>query len=489
MWHTGSLAASPLCATTVAATLQVEQLEVRVLPSIATLASFSGSNGLYPNGVTLDSHGNLFGTTSSGGVFGDGTIFEVVQGSASISTLASFDSTNGADPLSGLTIDSSGDLFGTTTKGGAFAVGTIFELAHGSSTITTLASFSISTGTDPSGLVEDGSGNLFGTTATGGGSGGGSGGGGIISGGDGGVSAPGGGNGAIFELPQGGSSINTLATFNGSNGADPNGVIRDASGNLFGTTQEGGVNGGGTVFELIQGSASVSVLASFNGTDGEDPITSPILTSTGTLVGTTQAGGAYGDGILFSLPQGNSSLNTLATFEGANGQAPSSLTIDSNGNLYGTTEGGGADSEGTVFELPQGSSTLTILASFTGANGEVPNDLVRDGSGNLFGTTDAGGASGDGTVFEIAAPLPTTTTLTSSANPAVFGQVVTFSATVGAGSGMPTGSVAFYDNGTLLGNGSLNASGVATWSASTLPLGSQTVPGQIVVAFVAKLWL
>ncbi len=83
----------------------------------------------------------------------------------------------------------------------------------------------------------------------------------------------------IFELAQGSSSIDTLATFNGSNGADPNGVIRDASGNLFGTTQEGGVNGGGTVFELIQGSASISVLASFNGTDGEDPITSPILTS------------------------------------------------------------------------------------------------------------------------------------------------------------------------------------------------------------------
>ncbi len=125
--------------------------------------------------------------------------------------------------------------------------------------------------------------------------------------------------------------------------------------------------------------------------------------------------------------------------------------------------------------MPQASSTITLLASFTGANGELPNDLVRDGSGNLFGTTDAGGASGDGTVFEIAAPLPTTTTLTSSANPAVFGQAVTFTATVGAGSSMPTGSVAFYDNGTLLGNGSLNASGVATWSASTLSLGSQTI--------------
>ncbi len=63
------------------AALQLEQLEVRVVPSLATLASFSSSNGLYPNGVILDSHGNLFGTTSTGGAYNDGTIFEVVQGS------------------------------------------------------------------------------------------------------------------------------------------------------------------------------------------------------------------------------------------------------------------------------------------------------------------------------------------------------------------------------------------------------------------------
>jgi uncharacterized repeat protein (TIGR03803 family) len=430
-------------------------------------------SGIYPNAVTLDSHGNLFGTTSSGGLYNDGTIFEIAQGSTNITTLASFDSATGDDPLSALTIDGSGNLFGTTTKGGAAVAGTIFELVQGSSSITTLASFSPSTGIDPSALVEDSSGDLFGTTATGGGSSsGGIGGGGVLPGGGG--SAPGGGDGTVFELVQGSSSITTRATFNGSNGADPNGVIRDASGNLYGTTQEGGVDGGGTVFELTQGSSSISVLASFNGTLGEDPVTTPILTSSG-LVGSTQTGGAYGDGVLFALPAGSSSLSVLASFDNTDGQAPSALTMDGNGNLYGTTEAGGANDEGLVFELPQGSTTLTSLGSFNGANGEIPNDLVRDSSGNLFGTTAAGGTSGDGVVFEIAAPLPTSTTLTSSANPAAFGQTVTFSATVSASSGTPTGSVAFYANGTLLGNGTLNGSGVATWSTSTLAVGSQTI--------------
>jgi uncharacterized repeat protein (TIGR03803 family) len=154
------------------ATLQLEQLEVRLVPSLSTLASFNGTNGIYPTAVALDASGNLFGTTTNGGASGDGTVFELANGSTSITTLASFSGSNGADPTSGVILDSSGNLFGTTSSGGAFGYGTIFEVAEGSSAITTLASFSSTNGVNPSGLSLDGSGDLFGTTADGGGSGG-----------------------------------------------------------------------------------------------------------------------------------------------------------------------------------------------------------------------------------------------------------------------------------------------------------------------------
>ncbi len=89
----------------------------------------------------MDSSGNLYGTTSAGGAGGDGTVFELASGSGTITTLASFNGTNGANPDAGLVMDGSGNLYGTTTSGASSGGGTVFELAQGSGTITTLASF------------------------------------------------------------------------------------------------------------------------------------------------------------------------------------------------------------------------------------------------------------------------------------------------------------------------------------------------------------
>src|SRR5262249_43534245 len=130
----------------------------------------NGMNGYYPIGTLLeDSNGNLFGTTSLGGSGSAGTVFEVAAGSGTITTLAYFNGTNGANPNAGLVEDSSGNLFGTATAGGTSNVGRVFELAVGSGTITPLASFRYSDGANPyGGLVQDRSGNLFGTTHQGG---------------------------------------------------------------------------------------------------------------------------------------------------------------------------------------------------------------------------------------------------------------------------------------------------------------------------------
>jgi uncharacterized repeat protein (TIGR03803 family) len=135
--------------------LHLEQLETRLTPSyvLTTLASFNGANGSNPEaGLAMDTSGNLYGTTNSGGASGkDGTVFELAHGSGTISTLASFNGANGADPLyGGVIIDASGNLYGTTAVGGASADGTIFELAHGGGTLTTQASFNGTNGYQPS---------------------------------------------------------------------------------------------------------------------------------------------------------------------------------------------------------------------------------------------------------------------------------------------------------------------------------------------------
>src|SRR6202035_146028 len=105
---------------------------------------------------------------------GYGTVFEVQQGSGSITTLGAFNGSSGAYALAGLALDTSGNLFGTTyhgrsgydTRHNQSGNGTVFEVQSGSGTITTLATFNSTNGANPyASLVEDSSGNVFGTTA------------------------------------------------------------------------------------------------------------------------------------------------------------------------------------------------------------------------------------------------------------------------------------------------------------------------------------
>ncbi len=374
--------------TIVPATSLVSNLQIGGTPadSLASLASFSGANGANPDaGLIADSSGNLFGTAEGGGANGDGTVYEITKGSASITTLASFNGANGKSPSAGLIMDSSGDLFGTAEYGGANGYGTVFEVAHGSTTITTLASFNGTNGQHPyAGLIMDSSGDLFGATEGGGAK----------------------SDGTVFEIAHGSTNITTLASFDGTNGQYPYaGLLMDSNGDLFGTTEGGGANFDGTVYEITKGSASITTLASFNGTNGQDPYAGLIMDSSGNLFGTTESGGANNDGTVFKIVHGSTSITTLASFNGANGQNPyAGLIMDRNGDLFGTTKSGGTNGDGTLFELVQGSNNITTLASFNGANGQFSYaGLLMDSSGNLFGTAEIGGANGDGTLFELAA--------------------------------------------------------------------------------------
>ena len=175
----------------------------------------------------MDSSGNLFGTTQFGGTAGLGTVFEIVAGTNTVTTLAQL----GTSPMGNLVEDSSGNLYGTTEQGGNYSDGTIFEVAAGSHTVTILADFlGLANGANPyGGLVADSSGNLYGTANSGGFN----------------------NDGCVFVYSLSSHTLTSLLNFNGTNGANPYGeLFEDSQGDLLGTTVYGGADNNGTVFEL-----------------------------------------------------------------------------------------------------------------------------------------------------------------------------------------------------------------------------------------------
>jgi uncharacterized repeat protein (TIGR03803 family) len=225
--------------------------------------------------------------------------------------------------------------------------------------------------------------------------------------------------------------LSVLHKFTLTDGAYPaGGLIFDAAGNLYGTTEAGGstaCDGGcGVVFKLApnpDGTWTESVLHSFTGTDGDDPSAGLIFDAAGNLYGTTFYGGVansqcpapYTCGVVFKLvpnPDGSWTESVLHRFTGADGHGPGGgLIFDAAGNLYGTTLDGGSSAAcdggcGVVFKLapnPDGTWKESVLHSFTFADGATPyGELIFDAADNLYSTTSAGGAYGGGAVFKLA---------------------------------------------------------------------------------------
>ena len=217
------------------------------------------------------------------------------------------------------------------------------------------------------------------------------------------------GDGTIFQVTTNGL-LTTLVPFNGTNGAYPYAALTlGTDGNFYGTTEEGGTNGYGTVF-MVTTNGTLTTLAVFNDTNGAEPYAGLTLGNDGNFYGTTYAGtifeGSIGSyyGTVFMVTT-NGTLITLASFKGTNGAAPyAGLTLGNDGNFYGTTSYGlteqGGQNDGTVFMVTT-NGMLKSLASFNGANGSDPKAALTLGpDGNFYGTTYYGG-SGAGTVFKV----------------------------------------------------------------------------------------
>jgi uncharacterized repeat protein (TIGR03803 family) len=352
----------------------------------SVLCAFNGTNGGAPYaGVILDSSDNLYGAASDGGSTGLGVVYEV-NSSGNQTLLYTFGGgSDGYTPLANLVRDSAGNFYGTTAYGGPGNAGVVFQVApNGKETIL----YSFTGGADGSnpdaGLILDSAGNLYGTTSSGGAH----------------------RSGAVFEVSPSGQETVLYSFTGGKDGGTPEcTLVFDSAGNLYGTASAGGADGAGVVFEL-SATGQETVLYSFNGkNDGGRPLSGVIRDSSGNLYGTTPTGGYADYGVVYKVDSGGTET-VIYSFKGlADGGSPQAgLYRDSAGNLYGTTTAGGTSTSGTIFKItPQ--RIETVLYNFTGgADGSLPYaGLVRDSAGNFYGTTYYGGASGAGVVYELSA--------------------------------------------------------------------------------------
>jgi uncharacterized repeat protein (TIGR03803 family) len=311
---------------------------------------------------------------------------------------------DGIAPYGRLISDAESNLYGTTAFGGASGAGVVFELTKSSAGWTETILYSFTDGKDGSqpwaGLIFDSAGNLYGTTYRGGA-----------------FNA-----GTVYELTpgQGGTWTETvLYSFaSGTDGEGPQSDLTfDQTGNIYGTTNNGGSPGNGIVFELTPGQGGVwseTVLHRFLRREGTSPRAAVIFDKKGALYGTLANNGGFNAGAVFRLEPpavqgGVWTEKTLYHFTGqADGYGPLCRLVRFKGSLYGTTVGGGATDNGVIFQLTppashHGAWTETVLHSFTcGSDGCLGwAGMIMDKKGVFYGTTQYGGPSNGGTAFQL----------------------------------------------------------------------------------------
>jgi uncharacterized repeat protein (TIGR03803 family) len=372
--------------------------------------SFNFTDGNAPEaGPILDSAGNLYGTIPGGGSNGLGLVYELMATSGGWTEVVLHDFSksdgDGQDPSAGLVFDAAGNLYGTTPSGGAYGFGTVFELSPlngGGWAESVLYSFgSGSDGQTPlAGLVLDQKGNLYGTTSAGGTYAGGT----VFE-----LSPQTGGGWAEIIIhsfdndgtdgyyPQAAVTLNSAGDLFGTasrGGAYSGGIVFELSPNAEGGWSE-------YLLHTFHDGAS----------DGGDPSGALLLSAAGNNLYGTAGGGLYAEGIVFELSREANGVwveKLLYTFlRNTDGRNPSGLVFDASGRLYGTTSVGGGSGFGTVYELAPtagGGWKERVLHSFNlfDGDGAYPvGPLVIDGSGNLYGGADQGGVYEDGAVFAI----------------------------------------------------------------------------------------
>jgi uncharacterized repeat protein (TIGR03803 family) len=359
-----------------------------------------------PSGLMQASDGNFYGTSTNGGRYSQGAFFMVTPGGVE-KVLYSFaggagDGSNPEDVIQG----KDGNFYGATGAGGIGpcpgGCGIIFKITPAGAESVLYFFTGGADGGSPNDLLLGSDGNFYGAAALGGSMNG------VCSGQ---------GCGVVFRLTPSGT-LTTLYAFQGgtTDGAEAAYVIQGSDGNLYGNTVYGGSSDNGTVFELTLGGVETILHSFAGGNDGAIPFAPLTQGSDGNLYGTTQYGGTYANGVVFTVhlapvPAGTSNEAVLHAFagtmtEGAN-PVSTALVQGSDGNLYGTTSSGGnpncAGGCGTVFKITTSGTFSTLYLFATGAGNVPPNptSLIQANDSNFYGTTSQGGGNGFGTVFKM----------------------------------------------------------------------------------------
>src|SRR5882672_1119423 len=300
--------------------------------TLTTLYSFKGgADGGFPSSkLTPDAQGNLYGTTSVGGVYGHGALFAVAPSGAE-KVLYSFRAGGGSSPSGGLIWDANGNLYGVTGGGhhrpnSKACYGTAYELkANGTKKLLYCFKPPVNGATPLGGLIRDGQGNVYGITAYGG----------LY------------GYGTLFKVTSIGNETVLHHFGQGVDGVVPGGgLLLDTQGNLYGTTGHGGAYDDGVVFKLTP-TGTETIIHSFNLTDGRLPVAGLIHDDQGNLYGAAHDGGAYGYGTAFRItPSGETTVLHDFTGGADGGNPETELVWDTQGNLYGTAKDGGGHGYG-----------------------------------------------------------------------------------------------------------------------------------------------
>jgi uncharacterized repeat protein (TIGR03803 family) len=306
--------------------------------SESVVHAFSGGagDGAFPNSGLLDEKNTLYGTSAGGGTDGDGAVFAINPKTGAVKMLHSFliNGVDGYAPWASV-IEVKKKLYGTTVDGGAYGLGTVFEVDPGTGDETVLHSFggSLSDGFQPQAALIDVKGTLYGTASGGGAT----------------------GSGVVFKIDPSSGTESVIYSFSDENGDgySPEAALVNLKGNLYGTAAFGGAYGAGAAFVVTPANGHETVLHSFgNGSDGQLPV-ADLLNVKGTLYGTTQLGGTSNAGTVFEMASGTGAESVVYSFQssGGDGTEPVAGLINVKGNLYGTTNTGGANGGGTAFEV------------------------------------------------------------------------------------------------------------------------------------------
>ncbi len=411
--------------------------------TFTTQVNFNGIDGSEPalEALVQGTDGNFYGTTLTGGIHGDGTVFQMTP-AGTLTTIYNFAGLDGAFPKSGLVMGDAGTFFyGTTNQGGAHGFGTVFKITSGG-VLTTLHNFAGTDGEYPTAALVEGTSHSFYGTTNGGGAF---------------------GLGTVFKITSTGA-LKTIHSFGGAEGEYPiGGLIQGTDRKFYGTTSEGGTMNRGTVFKITSGGV-LTLLCSFTGGNGEYPYATLVQATDGHFYGTTYMGGFDNLGTIFEVTSGGT-LAVIHDFGGFDGEYPTGALVQAtDGYLYGTADGGGSGSLGTAFEVTLG-GTLTTLHSFAGADGENPvGGMLQGTAGDFFGTTNGGGSGGQGTVFNLSTGLgPFVKTLPTSGK---VGAAVTI-----LGSSL-TGTTSVYFGGISASFAVVSDSEITTY----VPAGATTGP-------------